>query len=142
MRLFCTFFILAALSACTPSPSPSSPETAASNEAAWVLHRLYLGRGLPEGREVSPAQWEDFLHNDVTHRFPAGLTHWSAQGQWRNEAGALSKENSFVLEVLVPATDDQADDDSIRAIIDAYKQQFEQESVLWLRDPTIEATFR
>ncbi len=97
---------------------------------------------MPEGREVSPTQWTDFLREEVTPRFPGGLTHWPAQGQWRSDSGALGQENSFVLEVIVPAENNAAAIESFRAVIDAYKEQFEQESVLWLRDPKVDVTFR
>lgn len=141
MRAILPFLCLLTLVACHAPPSQPglSPNR---QDADHVLHRLYFGRGMPEGREVSPAQWADFLRDEVTPRFPDGLTHWPAQGQWRSQSGALGKENSFVLEILVPAQEDQTATTSFHAMIDAYKDQFEQESVLWLRDPRVEATFR
>lgn len=126
------------LPGCSPPPFPASPEDASTH----VLHRLYFGRGMPEGREVSPAQWADFLRDNVTPRFPDGLTYWPAQGQWRSESNALGKENSFVLEIIVPQQQEHTAGESFRTIIDTYKQQFAQESVLWLRDPSVEVTFR
>jgi len=126
-RLSLVIFILGLLASCTPATPPKEP-------VGHELHRLYFGRGTADGGEVSHEQWNEFLRLEVTPLYPDGLTHWPSQGQWRGEDGSLSKENSFLLEIIVPPEDREASTAAMRTIIDAYKKQFEQESVLWIRD--------
>ena len=42
---------------------------------------LYFGTGKPDGSVVTAAEWQQFLHDEVTPRFP-GFTHWEAHGSW------------------------------------------------------------
>ena len=43
---------------------------------------LYFGLARPKG-SVSELEWQVFLRDEVTTRFPEGLTVWEANGQWR-----------------------------------------------------------
>jgi hypothetical protein len=97
-----------------------------------VSDRLYFGRSIPGGGAVSEAEWTGFLRDVVTPRFPAGLTVWRAQGQWRDSAGVIVQERSFVLELIHPA--DARFDASVDEIIAEYKRRFRQEAVLRVRD--------
>lgn len=101
----------------------------------WIADRLYFGRAMPEGDSVSVGAWSGFLRDAVTPRFPDGLTTWSAEGQWRDSAGAIIREGTFVLELMHPPSVQV--EDSIDAIIMDYKQRFRQESVLWVREDIV-----
>jgi hypothetical protein len=92
-----------------------------------VEDTLYFGLSTPHGK-VTPAQWESFLAKDVTPLFPDGLTVWDAKGQWKNAKGVIGKEPAKVLLLVHPAGD-QADK-AIQEIIDDYKKEFDQESVM------------
>jgi hypothetical protein len=70
-----------------------------------------------------------FLRDEVTQRFPEGLTVWEAEGQWRTAAGTIDHEQSKVL--LLVHTDTPAARQSVQAVIEAYRKKFEQQSVLW-----------
>ena len=94
------------------------------------MDSLYFGTTMPDGR-VSPEDWQRFLAEEITPRFPEGLTSWSAAGQWRNGAGELEKESSFVLHVVHPDTT-QADS-AILEVVNTYKSRFRQEAVLRVR---------
>lgn len=99
--------------------------------SAAVLDRLYFGRAMPNGGEVSDDGWRTFLRESITPRFPNGLTYWAADGQWRDSTGLIVRERSFVLELLhdgVPARDS-----AIGIIIADYRSRFQQEAVLWMR---------
>jgi hypothetical protein len=109
--------------------TPPAPTVAAPTN---VLHRLYFGRSLPSGGQVSEQQWSAFLAQTVTPRFPGGFTTWPALGQWRQASGGIVREPTFVFEVAHPADTRTADD--IQAIIQEYKRRFRQESVLWIRE--------
>ena len=91
---------------------------------------LYFGLSTSQG-PVTPAQWDSFLSQEVTPRFPDGLTVWDAKGQWRDSKGVIGKEPSKVLLLIHP--DNAAVDKAIQAVIDVYKAKFHQESVLRVR---------
>ena len=120
------FLVAALLSACTTT-LPQSPCHAGEHQA--VIDSLYFGSG-----EVKPEQWQKFLAVVITPRFPEGLTSWPAAGQWRNDAGEIEKESSYVLQ-LVHADTAQADN-SIQEVVSAYKIQFHQRAVLRTRTRT------
>jgi hypothetical protein len=118
---------LAAVPACAPaiaSPSASAPATGETR----VAERLYFGREIPGGGSVSDEAWNAFLRDVVTPRFPAGLTVWRADGQWREESGTIVREPSFVME-LFHAGDARADA-AVREIVSEYRQRFGQDAVL------------
>ena len=85
---------------------------------------------MPGGR-VSSEDWQHFLADTITPRFPEGLTSWAAAGQWRNPAGELHKEDSYVLHVV--HKDEAKYDDAVREVIAVYRSRFRQESVLRVR---------
>jgi len=128
--------LLAACSAATPSPVAPSPVCASPLEPAWVV-RLYFGRSIPGGGEVTEREWRRYLAEEVSPRFPDGLTAIDAQGQWRSD-GVLENEDSKVLLLLGPLHGTEhmptltvADrEERISALVEAYRQRFRQGSVL------------
>lgn len=92
---------------------------------------LYFGLSKPSGGQITPEQWQGFLREEVTPRFPAGLSVVDAAGQWRGNDGTIVQENSKVL-TLVHA-DDKASETAVQAIMQVYKHRFEQEAVMRLR---------
>ena len=89
---------------------------------------LYFGLARPKGA-VSELEWQLFLRDEVTRRFPDGLTVWEAEGQWRTPAGSIDHEQSKVLLLVHPDT--VAARQSVLGVIEAYRKTFEQQSVLW-----------
>ncbi len=89
--------------------------------------RLYLGQASPTG-VVTPAQWQQFVSDTVTPRFPDGFTVLDAQGQWRGRDGTITQEATRVLEIV--HTDDAQSRASVQALAHAYKRRFSQNSVL------------
>ena len=96
--------------------------------APRVRTTLYFGLARPKGA-VTELEWQIFLRDEVTRRFPDGLTVWEAEGQWRTPAGSIDHERSKVLLLVHPDT--AAARQSVLAVIEAYRKTFEQESVLW-----------
>lgn len=82
---------------------------------------LYFG-------EVSEANWAAYLADEVTPRFPDGLSVGDVAGQYRNASGRITHERSKLLIVVV--FDPPAHAGKIQAIVDAYRKRFGQESVL------------
>ena len=95
----------------------------------WIEYQLYLGRGGPDGEVVEDAEWEAFLAEAVTPRFPDGLTVLDGKGQWRTPDDVIQKESSKVLIILAPNDDEDADD-LIEEVTEQYKRRFDQEAVL------------
>ena len=89
---------------------------------------LYFGGSRPQGW-VSEMEWRTFLRDEVTPRFPNGMTVWDAEGQWRGPEGVIGHERTKVLLLVHPDT--AAARQAVRAVIDRYRTTFEQESVLW-----------
>ena len=99
-----------------------------ATSASQVRTTLYFGRTRPKG-SVSELEWQMFLRDEVTQRFPEGLTVWEAEGQWRTPSGSIDHEQSKVL--LLVHADTASARQSVQAVIEAYRKKFEQESVLW-----------
>ncbi len=95
----------------------------------WIEYRLYMGRGGPDGETVNDSEWDAFLADAVTPRFPEGLTVLDGKGQWRGSDDAIQKESSKVLIILAPKDDEDADD-QMEELSQEYKLRFKQESVL------------
>lgn len=74
------------------------------------------------------AGWKAFVDEEMTPRFPDGLTVLDAYGQWRRPDGPISREPSKVVMIVLPGrADDRA---RLDGLIDAYKKRFHQLSVL------------
>ena len=104
------------------------PEECGTSTAAQVRTTLYFGSARPKG-SVSELEWQLFLRDEVTARFPDGLTVWDAEGQWRAPQGAIEHEKTKVL--LLVHGDTAAARQSVLAVIDRYRKVFDQQSVLW-----------
>jgi hypothetical protein len=101
--------------------------TCAPAGKAYLRTTLYFGTKHSAGN-VTDEQWRAFLHDEVTPRFPEGLTVWEAAGQWRTRDGNIDGERAKVLSIVHDeALDVRA---SLTAIVASYKRMFRQESVL------------
>ena len=85
------------LGAAAPRRSPVRPAT------AQVRTTLYFGLSKQKG-SVSELEWQTFLRDEVTARFPNGLTTWEADGQWRGSDGTIGHERAKVLLLVHPDT--------------------------------------
>ena len=134
-RGFCAALVLALLAApAAPAPafaadaSPCPPGT-----APFAEYRLFFGRSHGAVEVVSEAAWRAFLADEVTPRFPDGLTVLDAAGQWREGSGAIARERTKLLLILAEAgADAMRRTDEIAA---AYKCAFRQSSVLRVVTP-------
>ena len=109
-------------------PASAAPRACPAGLRAAVTAELYFGRDIGGVLGVSDVDWKDFLDHEVTPRFPDGLTVSDAEGQWRRADGAVAREPSKRLFlVLAGKPGERARLEAIRA---AYKRRFRQESVL------------
>ena len=93
-----------------------------------MKYELFMGRGGPSGEVVDDASWDSFLSEEVTSRFPDGLSVIDAYGQWLNPNATIEKERSKLLVVLAPPGDTSRG--LMNEVADEYKLRFSQEAVL------------
>ena len=110
-----------------PAASRAASFQECAADATRVRTTLYFGMGKPNGT-VSELEWQEFLRDEVTPRFPQGLTVWEAQGQWQSKSG-IGHERTKVLLLVHP--DSTVAGQAISTVIARYRKAFEQESVLW-----------
>ena len=100
---------------------------------------LFFGRAKSDGTTVTDAEWQRFLDDEVSTRFPDGLTTLFGSGQFRDADGGIRREGAILLVLLYP--DGQRDSSRrVEEIRDAYARAFQQESVLRV-DDTAQAGF-
>ena len=95
----------------------------------WHRTELYFGTGRPNGLPVSDIQFSQFVDQQVTPRFPDGLTLLAGYGQFKGSSGVINKEKSFLL-ILFYAPEMKDAGKLIEQIRATYKTMFSQESVL------------
>ncbi len=131
-RLTFSAALLLAASGCAaghdrPRPVEARLSCPAGAES-WARTELYFGLSRPDGSVISDAEFQGFVDDEVTPRFPDGLTLLAGAGQWRGDDGAIVKEESRVLVLLHPETPEV--EAELEAVRGAYIEQFAQESVL------------
>ena len=84
---------------------------------------------MPGGALIAAADWQRFVDEQITPAFSEGLTILDASGQYKNRSGTVSKEPAKM--VILVYKNSAEKDAAIRTLIDSYKRQFHQESVLW-----------
>ena len=95
-----------------------------------ALARTELFFGLSRrGGVVSEEEFQDFVEEYVTMRFPDGLTLLTGAGQFRDRAGVTTTEKAKLLILLYPLRAERASE-RIEEIRTEYKRRFEQQSVL------------
>jgi hypothetical protein len=130
------FVLYLASSALTPTRAQPPSTPCGVSGTPLTRTTMYFGLTKPVG-VISEGQWQKFLQNNVTPRFPDGLTVWEANGQWRASNGRINRERAKVL--LLVHGDSPEVRTALTAIIAEYKRDFQQESVLWETAPVCAA---
>src|SRR5262245_55554722 len=103
----CALLLALLVAACGPQTASAPTQTAASAPAPTACptgtvpmqrFELYLGGSIGNN------EWSEFLDTEVTPRFPRGFTVVDAHGQWQEQNGQISKEETRMLIVVVPAS--------------------------------------
>ena len=94
----------------------------------WTEYRLFMGRSADGGEVVSDQDWDGFLADTITPRFPDGLSVIDVAGQGTTSNGGIERERTKMLLILAPQGGDALD--RMNEIAAAYKQRFNQNSVL------------
>lgn len=105
-----------------------APQSCAPGQQAMLSAELLFGRKIGDRVGVSETDFRRFIDEDVTPRFPDGLTILDATGQYRDrEHGRLIREPGKL--VLIALPDEAGNRDKLTAIAEAYKRRFNQQSV-------------
>lgn len=92
-----------------------------------IQNDLYFGRNITGDGTVSESQFQNFLSNVITPKFPDGLTVFDANGQYLIGTDVI-KEPSKMVTIFFDNT--QQNQASISQIMGGYMQQFNQSGVL------------
>jgi hypothetical protein len=98
--------------------------------ARWpmVVAELLFGRKIGGHLGVTEAKWARFVDREITPRFPDGLTVIDVKGQWRDlQRNVIVREPSKMVMIILQGRPD--DDERLKAVIEAYKKEFTQQSV-------------
>jgi len=112
-----------------PPQDPCPDDLTGEGSEPWVRAELFFGTTSPDGTPYSEEEFLDFLDNEITPRFPDGLTVLTGLGQFRDEEGIL-QERSQVLIILFPAETAAESSALLEEIRAEYEAQFQQQSVL------------
>jgi hypothetical protein len=95
---------------------------------AQQVAELIFGRSIGGRIEVSEERWTLFVDDEITPRFPDGLTVFDAAGQWRDKTSKkITRESSKIVLIVLPGNaEDLA---RLNEIVEAYKRSFGQQSV-------------
>jgi hypothetical protein len=108
------------------------PRTCPAGLKPMTSAEFYFGLSIPGGGMVSENDWQRFVDEEVSPRFPDGLTINDAKGQWKDRSGIVREPSKRLLVVVVGKPADATKLEAIRA---AYRTRFHQESVLLVETP-------
>ncbi len=89
---------------------------------------LFFGRNIGATPGVTDADWASFVDEEITPRFPNGLSVSDVAGQWKGADGMIVREPSKA--VMVVLSGDDGEYARLDAIRDAYRKRFRQEAVM------------
>jgi len=114
----------------TLAPAPACP----AGQEYLRTAQLFFGRNVGDQPKVTEADFRRFMDEEVTPRFPDGLTVLDGGGQWRGASNRLIREAAKVVLVVLPKG--HGADSKLEAVRNAYKTWFHQESVLIVTQPS------
>ena len=117
------------LAGCATRPAPPPSPCLAGQEQLRTA-QLYLGRKAADW-PVTETELRRFVDQEITTRFPDGVTVLDGGGQWSEDQ--LMRDAAKVVMIILPAKGDVlAKVDAVRA---AYQTQFKQDTLLQVTQP-------
>ena len=120
--------IFLTLAACADADGDAVATACEDGGEVWTEYRLFMGRSDGGLEVVSDADWDAFLADTITPRFPDGLSVIDVAGQGTGPDGVLERERTKMLLVLAPLGGDALE--RINEIGAEYKRRFTQDAVL------------
>jgi hypothetical protein len=122
--------VLALLAGCQTAPhAPACPVGQISQQTA----ELYFGGAIGPSSKVTDAQFRKYVDQELTPRFPDGLTVLDGGHQWKGEENRAIREAAKVVLIVLPKT--QGAQVRIDAARSAYKSRFHQDAVVEVMPP-------
>ena len=128
MRALAAIGVALVLAGCASLERQAAEPACPAGQEHLRTAQLFFGRNVAGKPGVSQAAFQKFVDEELTPRFPDGLTIMDGGGQWRGSENQLIREASKVVLIVLPKKRDTSQRiDAVRA---AYKTRFNQESVL------------
>ena len=125
MRVPIAPLMLLLLGGCASLTGPGCP----AGQQPMRLAQLFFGQNIGGKPGISDAEFRKFTDDELTPRFPAGLTVLDGGGQWKGSDNKLIREASKVVLLVLP----MSGGDTSRKLGEvrlAYNQRFHQDSVM------------
>jgi len=128
MRIFVEAVAAAVLAISLSGIAHAQVQECREGQKAQQVAELTFGRRIVGHIAVSETQWLQFIDNEITPRFPEGLTVFDASGQWRDPATKkIVRETSKIVLIVLPGNAE--DLTRLSEIAEIYKRRFKQQSV-------------
>lgn len=98
-------------------------------QAPTVIVELMFGLSSADGTGVSEQAWDAYLDEELSRSVP-GFTVMDCRGGWRENGRMMREACKYVLILM-----DSESIPALSAAVEAYKERFDQKSVLWLQRP-------
>jgi len=98
------------------------------NGRMFMRTELIFGMSRSNGPDITESEFQSFIDDQVTPRFPDGLTIVNGNGQFKDSSGTIVQERSKLLVLLYPFS--KKDSSKVNAIRTEYQAMFQQQSVL------------
>ena len=131
LRLAAGLALASSLTAC--ATAPIAPPACPNGQQRLRTAQLFFGRTIGDRPGVSEADFRRFADEELTPRFPDGLTILDGGGQWRGQEDKLIRESAKVVLIVLPQGRDAMQ--RVDAARNAYKSRFKQEAVLVITQP-------
>jgi len=132
MRAGGLILILGLAAGCTSAPKPQG---CPAGQTPLRTAQLFLGAKAPA--KPDDRALRRFVDQEVTPRFPDGVTVVEGGGQWKGSENRMIREAAKVVLVVLPATGDTQG--RVEAVRTAYRTKFKQEPVVVLPPPSCTA---
>lgn len=99
-----------------------------ADQRPMLIIQMYFGQDIEGQGPISSARWDAFVREDLTPRFPDGLTIYDARGQWMDpRTRTIGRERTKVVQIAVPPAPSL--ETKIAEVAAAYRSRFRQQSV-------------
>ena len=131
MRRWVVILLALNLAGCAAVTRPA-PSPCLVGQEHLRTAQLFLGRKAADWPVTEP-ELRRFVDQEITPRFPDGVTVLDGGGQWSGPQDQMMRDAAKVVMIILPAKGDiLAKIDAVRA---AYQTQFKQETVLQVTQP-------
>lgn len=125
MRVLLAPVALLLLSGCASLTAPACP----AGQQPMRMAQLFFGQNIGGKPGVSDAEFRRFTDDELTPRFPNGLTVLDGGGQWKGADNKLIREASKVVVLVLPLHGGDVSR-KLGEVRQAYNQRFHQDSVM------------